>query len=133
MVYNSSIGLEASLLGAAVLCAGKARYTQYPTVFYPGSLAEYKDLLASFLIADEIHLPAHLSENGRRFLFYQLYRASLPFGEFLNDYPSSGYVQLRRFSWKKLLPGGSAVVDCVVNGILKGDEFIFETDRVMSS
>ncbi len=37
MVYNSSIGLEATLLGAAVLCAGKARYTQYPTVFYPDS------------------------------------------------------------------------------------------------
>ncbi|MGB2955225.1 MAG: hypothetical protein WBB64_04555 [Anaerolineales bacterium] len=130
MVYNSSIGLEATLLGAPVLCAGKARYTQYPTVFYPDSLAEYKDLLTSFLVADEIHLPAHLLENGRRFLFYQLYRASLTFGEFLNDYPSSGYVQLRRFSWKKLLPGGSAVVDCVVNGILNGDEFIMETDQL---
>lgn len=130
MVYNSSIGLEATLLGAPVLCAGKARYTQYPTVFYPDSLTEYKDLLTSFLVADEIHLPPHLFDNGRRFLFYQLYRASLPFGEFLNDYPSSGYVQLRRFSWKILLPGGSAVVDCVVNGILNGDEFILETDQV---
>jgi hypothetical protein len=130
MVYNSSIGLEATLLGSPVLCAGKARYTQYPTVFYPDSLTEYKDLLTSFLVADEIHLPAHLYENGRRFLFYQLYRASLPFGEFLIDNPSSGYVQLRRFSWKKLLPGGSAVVDCVVNGILNGDEFILETDQV---
>jgi hypothetical protein len=129
MVYNSSIGLEATLLGVPVLCAGKARYTQYPTVFYPDSLTEYKQLLTSFLVADEIHLPNHLLENGRRFLFYQLYRASLPFGEFLNGYPSSGYVQLRRFSWKKLLPGGSAVVDCVVNGILVGDDFILETDQ----
>jgi UDP-N-acetylglucosamine 2-epimerase len=31
MVYNSSIGLEASLMGAAVLCAGKARYTPFNT------------------------------------------------------------------------------------------------------
>ena len=130
MVYNSSIGLEATLLGVPVLCAGKARYTQYPTVFYPDSLTEYKEMLTSFLVADEIHLPTHFLENGRRFLFYQLYRASLPFDEFLNDYPSSGYVQLRRFSWKRLLPGGSAVVDCVVNGILNGDEFILETDQV---
>jgi len=133
MVYNSSIGLEASLLGAPVLCAGKARYTQYPTVFYPDSLTEYMDLLTSFLTMDEIHLPAHLSENGRRFLFYQLYRASLPFGEFLLDHGNPGYVQLRRFSWKKLLPGGSAVVDCVVNGILNGDEFILETDNIVWS
>jgi hypothetical protein len=128
MVYNSSIGLEATLLGAPVLCAGKARYTQYPTVFYPDSLTEYKDLLTSFLVKDEIHVPDHLYENGRRFLFYQLYRASLPFDQFLSDFPRSGYVQLKRFSWKKLLPGSSPVVDCVVNGILNGDEFILETD-----
>jgi hypothetical protein len=131
MVYNSSIGLEATLLGSPVLCAGKARYTQYPTVFYPDSLTEYKELLTSFLVEDEIHLPAHFYENGRRFLFYQLYRASLPFGEFLLDHTIPGYVQLRRFSWKKLLPGGSAVVDCVVSGILDGDEFVLETDHVM--
>ncbi len=35
MVYNSTIGLEASIMGAVVLCAGKARFTQYPTVFFP--------------------------------------------------------------------------------------------------
>ncbi len=35
MVYNSTIGLEASILGAPVLCAGRARYTRYPTVFFP--------------------------------------------------------------------------------------------------
>jgi hypothetical protein len=130
MVYNSSIGLEATLLGAPVLCAGKARYTQYPTVFYPDSITEYEDQLYSFLTADEIHLPAHFYKNARRFLFYQLYRASLPFGEFLSDHPTPGYVQLKRFSWKRLLPGGSAVVDCVVNGILNGDEFVLETDQL---
>jgi hypothetical protein len=130
MVYNSSIGLEATLLGAPVLCAGKARYTQYPTVFYPDSITEYEDQLYSFLTADEIHLPAQFYENARRFLYYQLYRASLPFDEFLSDHPTPGYVQLKRFSWKRLLPGGSAVVDCVVNGILNGDEFVLETDQL---
>jgi hypothetical protein len=73
-------------------------------------------------------VPDHLYKNGRRFLFYQLYRASLPFDQFLSDFPRSGYVHLKRFSWKKLLPGNSPVVDCVVNGILNGDEFILETD-----
>ena len=129
LVYNSSIGLEATLLGSPVLCAGKARYTQYPTVFYPDSLSEYKELLTSFLVMDEIHVPDYLYENARRFLFYQLYRASLTFDQFLSDFPRSGYVHLKRFSWKKLLPGSSPVVDCVVNGILNGDEFLLETDR----
>ena len=44
MVYNSSIGLEATLMGKAVLCGGKARYTQYPIVFFPDSLAEYRQM-----------------------------------------------------------------------------------------
>jgi len=43
MVYNSTIGLEASVIGAPVLCAGKARFTQLPTVFLPGNVREYKN------------------------------------------------------------------------------------------
>ncbi|MDD2923480.1 MAG: hypothetical protein PHQ36_14435, partial [Anaerolineales bacterium] len=39
MIYNSTIGLEAAIMGAAVLCAGKARFTQYPTVFFPQTVA----------------------------------------------------------------------------------------------
>src|SRR6185503_432933 len=42
MVYNSTIGLEASIMGAAVLCAGRARFTQYPTVFFPQTVDEVR-------------------------------------------------------------------------------------------
>ena len=128
MVYNSSIGLEATLLRAAVLCAGRARYTQYPTVFYPGSRKEYENLLESFLVEDEIQIPPEYYEYARKFLYYQLYRASLPFDEYLFEHSTAGYVQLKNFSWKKLLPGSSPVVDCIVNGIQKGSAFVLEKD-----
>ncbi len=29
-------------MGAAVLCAGKARFTQYPTVFFPQSVEDVR-------------------------------------------------------------------------------------------
>ena len=45
MIYNSTIGLEASIMGAAVLCAGRARFTQYPTVFFPQSVDAYQNEL----------------------------------------------------------------------------------------
>jgi hypothetical protein len=128
MVYNSSIGLEASLLGRPVLCAGKARYTQYLTVYYPDSLKQYEDFLATFLSSLEIDLPAEYVENARKFLFYQLYRSSLPFGEFLTEHTTPGYVQLRNISVEYLKPGSSKVIDTVVKGILHGEEFILETD-----
>ena len=129
MVYNSSIGLEASLLGSPVLCAGKARYTQYPTVFFPASTAEYLETLERFLEEDQIQVPPEFVINARRFLYFQLYRTSIPFDEFLVEHPSPGYVQLKDFTWKKLLPGGSRTIDCVVSGILGDRSFILETDE----
>ena len=51
MIYNSTIGLEASLLGAAVLCAGRARFTQLPTVFFPPSQEIFRLQAEQFLNA----------------------------------------------------------------------------------
>lgn len=129
MVYNSSIGLEAILLGTPVLCAGKARYTQYPTVYYPPSKERYQELLQAFLEADKIEMPEEFIENARKFLFYQLFRASMRFDDFLSEGISPGYVQLKGFNWKKMLPGNSDVVDCIVKGILLKEEFILESDQ----
>jgi len=57
MVYNSSIGLEAALMGKPVLCAGKARYTQYPTVYLPGNVSEFHSLTEDLLKKDQIDPP----------------------------------------------------------------------------
>jgi len=130
MVYNSSIGLEATLLGMPVLCAGKARYTQYPTVFYPEKLRDYEELLDSFLKSTAIEVPLEFLEFARKFLFFQLFRTSIPFGEFLTDHTTPGYVQLKDTTLGKLKPGGSRVVDTIVKGILDEGDFIIETDKI---
>ncbi len=74
MVYNSTIGLEAVLLGKAVLCAGKARFTQYPIVFFPHTPEAFRRNAEEFLAAegDEIPAPEAFRRNARRFLYYQL-------------------------------------------------------------
>lgn len=128
MVYNSSIGLEATLLGGAVLCAGKARYTQYPTVFYPETKEDYENKLESLLSSEEIQIPEEFYEYARKFLYFQLYRASLPFAEFLSDHPTPGYVQMKNLVWKDFRPGESRVLDCVVGGIIDQKDFIMESD-----
>ncbi len=73
LIYNSTIGLEASILGAPVLCAGKARFTRYPTVFFPQSIAEYRATLEEFLAAETVTAPPEFRRNARRFLYYQLF------------------------------------------------------------
>jgi hypothetical protein len=124
LVYNSSIGLEATLMEKAVLCAGKARYTQIPTVFLPGSLAEYRQMAKTMLAADEIPLPPEFKSNARRFLYYQLYRASLPLDGFLQAGRRMGFVELQDFSWEALLPGNSPALGVITDGILHSKPFL---------
>jgi hypothetical protein len=127
MVYNSSIGLEASLMGAAVLCAGKARYTQLETVFFPETVESYIETAEAFLGQGEILVPPEFMKNARRFLYYQLFKTSLPFDEFLEPFPAMpGFVKLRRFHWQRLLPSLSPTLNVVVEGIRQGRDFLLD-------
>ena len=124
MIYNSTIGLEASIMGAAVLCAGKARFTQYPTVFFPQTVAEVRRKMREFLAADKIEIPAEFQRNARRFLYYQLYRTSLPFGDFLEPSVRKTQTRLKSFGLDKLMRSESVKV--ILNGVLKDGNFLLD-------
>jgi len=127
MVYNSTIGLEASLVGAAVLCGGRARFTQLPTVFFPESADAYYRMAEEFLNVSEIAVPPEFRANARRFLYYQLYRASLPFETFIEDDGIwQGYVRIKDLDYHAFDPAQSAVLSTVVNGICQGAEFLLD-------
>jgi capsule polysaccharide export protein KpsC/LpsZ len=124
MVYNSTIGLEASIMGAAVLCAGKARFTQYPTVFFPQTVDEVRATMKKFLTAETINVPAEFKRNARRFLYYQLYRTSLPLGDFLEPSVRVTQTRLKTFDLDDLLKSKSMQV--ILDGLLKGGDFLLE-------
>jgi len=124
LIYNSTIGLEATILGAAVLSAGKARFTQYPTVFFPQSVAEYAETLERFLAADTIDVPADFRRNARRFLYYQLFRTSLPFGEFLETGIRTTHARLKWFDPRDLLK--SPAIQTVTKGLLENGDFLLD-------
>jgi hypothetical protein len=124
IVYNSSIGLEAALLGVPVLCGGKARYTQYPTVFFPQTPFEYKKMADTFLDLNEIDVPGKFMRNARRVLYWQLFRSSLPFDRYIDAHPTPGYVQLKHFSWRELLGCNSTTIQVLIEGLVNGEPFI---------
>lgn len=126
LIYNSTIGLEASIMGAAVLSAGKARFTQYPSVFFPQSAGEYRAMLERFLKTDKIHVPADFRRNARRFLYYQLFRTSLPFGDFLERGILPVNARLKTFDPAQLLPENSSALAAVTKGLLSGGDFLLE-------
>jgi hypothetical protein len=124
MVYNSTIGLEASIMGAAVLCAGKARFTQYPTVFFPQSVDEVRGKMEEFLDAKSIEIPVDFKRNARRFLYYQLYKTSLPFGEFLKPSVRTTQTRLKTFKLEKLLE--SDAIKVILEGVLEDGDFLLK-------
>jgi len=122
MVYNSTIGLEASIMGAAVLCAGKARFTQYPTVFFPQTIEEVRSKMKEFLATDAIDVPFEFKRNARRFLYYQLFRTSLPFAEFLEPSVRTTQTRLKSFALEELTR--SEAVKVIKDGVLEGGDFL---------
>jgi len=124
MIYNSTIGLEASIIGAVVLTAGKARFTQYPTVFFPQSINAYRGELEKFLNSESTDVPPMFKRNARRFLYYQLYRTSLPFGDFLEPSVRTTQTRLKPFGLDELL--GSNAIRVILDGILNDGDFLLE-------
>jgi hypothetical protein len=124
MVYNSTIGLEASIMGAAVLCAGKARFTQYPTVFFPQTVDDVRSKMKEFLESEKIDVPAEFKRNARRFLYYQLFRTSLPFGDFLEPSVRTTQTRLKSFRLEELL--ASDATKAILDGVLDGGDFLLK-------
>jgi hypothetical protein len=91
--------LEASVLGVPVLCAGRARYTQVPTVFRAESRSEYEAQLERLLRADRIEVPPGFRETARAFLHAELFEDSLDMSEFLQPMAGApGMVTFREFA-----------------------------------
>ncbi|MBM3181318.1 MAG: hypothetical protein FJZ86_13310 [Chloroflexi bacterium] len=130
MVYNSTIGLEAAIMGAAVLCAGKARFTQYPTVFFPQTIEEARRKMKEFLDAETIDVPLEFKRNARRFLYYQLFRTSLPFGEFLEPSVRATQTRLKSFGLDELVR--SEAMKVILEGVLEGGDFLLEEQDELS-
>ena len=129
MIYNSTIGMEASILGATVLSAGKARFTASNVVHFPANRKAYDQTLQDFLNAKNLSaLPEH-KINARRFLYYQLYRSSLVFDAFLEqDKYWQGYVMLKDFDWQSLLPENSPAIQTFLDGMLANGNFMLKED-----
>ncbi len=128
-IYNSTIGLEAAIMGAMVLSAGRSRFSQAETVLLPGSREEYLQQFEAFLAAPVVQAPPHYSRNARRFLYYQLYYSSLPFDTYLEeDGIWQGYVRMKDFEWQQLLPENSPALHAIAEGLAGFGNFMLKEE-----
>jgi len=126
MIYNSTIGLESSIMGVPVLCAGSARFTDFEVVFFPASANAYLKQLEEFLLADKVKIhPEHI-RNSRRFFYFHYFIASLPFDEFLEPSIQRGFVNWKKFPLQLLSISASPTIRALVDGILNNGDFLFK-------
>ena len=126
MIYNSTIGLEASIMGVPVLCAGSARFTDFSTVFFPESREAYLEQLEMFLSAGEVKiLPEHIC-NSRRFFYFHYFIASLRFGDYLEPAALRGFVTWKKFPLQALTSSASPSLCALVNDILHQGNFLLK-------
>ncbi|MFA9407024.1 MAG: hypothetical protein ACERKX_14525 [Anaerolineales bacterium] len=125
MIYNSSIGLEAAIMGAPVLAAARSRFTHEPTVFYPDSQQEYIASLNTFLDQEVIDVPASFVETARKLMYYELFQGSLDLSQFLKEDPTmQGMVK-----FQALTLGGirdNPALNIIRDGILHGEPFLLD-------
>jgi len=78
--------------------------------------------MKEFLAADSIDVPLEFKRNARRFLYYQLFRTSLPFGKFLEPSVRTTQTRLKSFALAELMRSESVKV--IKNGVVDGGEFL---------
>jgi hypothetical protein len=124
MIYNSTIGLESSILGVPVLCAGSARFSDFGAVFFPASQKAYMKELENFLSAREVTIPPEHIRNSRRFFYFHYFITSLGFNEFLEPTALRGYVKWKKFTLGSISPSVSPTIRALVEGILHDGDFL---------
>ena len=125
MVYNSTIGLEAAIMGAGVLSAGRSRYTQVPLCWFPKTIPEYLEKVDELLKCDTVEVPESFRLTARRFMYYQFFHTALSFEKFiLPDEVWQGYVKLKNFPAEALDPEQDINQKVIHQGILHGKPFV---------
>lgn len=123
IVYNSTVGLEAMILGKRVICGGETRYLNVTAAIRPVGAAEYRQLLRAYLGADQLMLGDHDRKQARRYLYYTYFRACLDLSKWIGLDPLLGPRQLGDAS--SFHPDNSVEMNILARGILNGEPFVY--------
>jgi hypothetical protein len=133
LVYNSSIGLEATLLGRVVLCGGKSRYSDYPTAYFPTTPDVYFQLADRFLNENDPVIPEEFVHQARRFTYYQHFFTSLDFSPFLTAHSRfPGYLYFSDFNPLDLHVDRCEELRIIHDGILEGKPMVYQDAHISS-
>lgn len=124
IVYNSTVGLEAVMLGRPVVAGGMTKYSREGVTHAPGSREAYHDTVASFVSDGVPPLPEEWRQRARRFMYYMLFRASLDVSPFVEPMGRYDYT-FRPFEPSALHPDNSEEMRIICEGIINNGPFYY--------
>ena len=83
--------------------------------------------MKEFLEAESIDDPLEFERSARRFINYQLFRMSLPFGEFLEPSVCTTQTRLKSFTLEELVRADAIKV--IKDGVLEGRDFLLREEK----
>jgi hypothetical protein len=122
LIYNSTIGLEATLMGKPVIAAGQTRYDRENMVYKAASSEAYLELVRQFLQSGAPPVSEAWQQRARRFMYYSLFCASLDLSPFTDQAYLYNYT-LKPFEAEALHPDRSTVMDTIYSGIINCTPF----------
>lgn len=125
LVYNSTIGMEAAMMGKTVLPGGWTRYRNANACLDAKSYADYIEKFQGLLeFKGDLPLQPELVANARRYYYFSQFRAVVDISGFIKHLENIEYT-LKPFPLATLNPAYSNDMRVIVDGILQGKEFIF--------
>ena len=122
LAYNSTIGLEAGLLGKASIVAAHTKYDIADVAYAPSTQADYHTLLETFLTQAEPPTPtAGAQDRARRYLYYLFFVNSLDYSPYIKD-SLIGFT-LNNIQASDLSPEHSDPTRVLLHGILQEQPF----------
>lgn len=120
LVYSSTLGLEATLRGIAVIVAGNVHYRDKGFTYDVSSREEYLAIINHEREIDKINV--NQIEIAYRYAFFYLYRSKIP----LEFYYSKKFriYRLNISKYEQLLPGANPYLDLVIDGIVNNNPIV---------
>lgn len=124
IVYNSTISLEATLLGTPVVTGGRTKESREGVTHAPTSRVAYRNLVRLFLKGSVPPIPEAWQQRARRFMYFMLFRTPLDMSAFVEPLSIYGYT-IKPFNALALHPDNSQEMHIIFNGIINGTPFFY--------
>jgi len=127
IIYGTKTGVELTSLGIPVIVAGEAWIRNKGITIDPATQEEYFDILDGLPLSGRMN--DKLKLRARKYAYHFFFRRMVPV-EVIQPADDSYSFSININKLSDLSPGKNAGLDTICNGILTGEDFIYEGDVI---